>query len=138
MVFESNEMLFFAGRAAILVIAFLTFAVIFGRWRRAGARDMQRLCSDVDALRDETRNLVERISDLSSGLAQLAEKLETRAQLAAATAGNGPRGYELALRLARSGAAIEEITETSGVTRPEAQLLARLHGPDTVRMRTGT
>jgi Protein of unknown function (DUF2802) len=138
MTFESNEMLFFVGRAAILAIAFLTFALVFGRWRRAGERDMRLLLNDVELLRNENRGLVELVGSVTSSLATLTEKLETRAQLSAATAGNAPRGYELALRLARSGAAVEEIAETSGVTRPEAQLLARLHGPETVRMRTGT
>jgi hypothetical protein len=138
MMFESNEMQFFAGGAAILVVAFLTFAILFGRWRRAAARDMRRLLNDVELLRNENRVLADLVSSVSGGLSLLAEQLETRAQLAAAATGNGPRGYELALRLARSGAAIEEIAETSGVTRPEAQLLARLHGPETVRMRTGT
>ncbi|MEO8308273.1 MAG: DUF2802 domain-containing protein [Pseudomonadota bacterium] len=138
MAFESNEMLFFVGRAAILVVAFLAFAVIFWRWRSAGQRDMQRLFNEVEQLHRESRGLVELVGVLSGGVSLLDEKFETRAQLSAAAAGNGPRGYELALRLARSGAAVDEIAETSGVTRPEAQLLARLHGPDTVRMRTGT
>ena len=66
------------------------------------------------------------------------DKLDARAQLSAAAAGNTPRGYDLALRLARNGAAAEEIAKTSGVTRQEAELLARLHGPDTIRLRTGT
>ena len=138
MMFESNEMLFFVGRAAILLVALLTLALVFGRWRRAGERDMQRVLGDIEFLRTENRALVELVGSVSSGLASLTEKLETRAQLSAAAGSNGTRGYELALRLARSGAAVEEITETSGVTRPEAQLLARLHGPETVRLRTGT
>lgn len=121
--FESNEFVFFAGRAALLVVALIAFAVAFGRWRRAGTRDMQRLLSVTEGLAEK--------------LATLEDKLEARAQLSAAAAGNAPRGYELALRLARTGAAVEEIAETSGVTHQEAQLLARLHGPDTVRLRAG-
>ncbi|MEP7314928.1 MAG: DUF2802 domain-containing protein, partial [Pseudomonadota bacterium] len=111
--YESNELLFFAGRAAILVIALIAFAVAFGRWRRAGSRDMQRLFSVTEGLAEK--------------LATLEDKLETRAQLSAAAAGNAPRGYDLALRLARNGAQASEIAETSGVTRQEADLLARLH-----------
>ncbi|MEP7311457.1 MAG: DUF2802 domain-containing protein [Pseudomonadota bacterium] len=122
--YESNEFLFFAGRAAILVVALIAFAVAFGRWRRAGARDMQHLVSVTEGL--------------VAKLATLEEKLDTRAQLSAAAAGNAPRGYDLALRLARNGAEAGEIAETSGVTRQEADLLARLHGPETVRLRTGT
>ena len=131
MMFESNEMLFFVGRAAILVVAFLTFAVVFGRWRRAGERDMQRLLGDVELLaqRDpRPRRPGQRA--FPADLRGWPNNSRPAHSLSAAAAGNGPRGYELALRLARSGAAIEDIAETSGVTRPEAQLLARLHGPE--------
>lgn len=138
MILEANEMLFFAGRAAILVVAFVTLAIIFVRWRRAGEREMQSLRKDIELLRDETRGLVDLVGRVASGISVLDERMETWAQLSAASAGNVPRGYELAMRLARNGAAVDEIAETSGVTRQEAQLLARLHGPDTIRMRTGT
>jgi hypothetical protein len=39
------------------------------------------------------------------------------------------RGYDLALKLARHGADQEDIVSATGVTRHEAQLLARLHNP---------
>ena len=57
MMFESNEMLFFVGRAAILLIALLTLALVFGRWRRAGERDMRRVLGDIEFLRTENRAL---------------------------------------------------------------------------------
>jgi hypothetical protein len=128
LIFEPDEMLFFAGRAAILVTAFLAFAFAFGRWRRAAARDMQRLLSELEQARSDSRALAAVAERLVVRLGGLEDKIDTRAQLAAA-ADSHPRGYELALRLARNGATIEQISETSGVTRQEAQLLARLHGP---------
>ena len=39
----------------------------------------------------------------------------------------GARGYEMAIRMARSGASIEEIVASCGTTRSEARLLRRLH-----------
>jgi hypothetical protein len=76
MIFESNEMLFFAGGGAILVVAFLALAVVFVRWRRAGARDMQRLFRDVELLRGETRTLVDLVQGVSGGLSVLEERME--------------------------------------------------------------
>ncbi len=37
------------------------------------------------------------------------------------------RGYETAIRMARSGASVEEIVASCGTTRAEAKLLRRLH-----------
>src|SRR5688500_6653470 len=40
---------------------------------------------------------------------------------------SGARGYEMAIRMARGGASIEEIVASCGTTRSEARLLRRLH-----------
>ena len=40
---------------------------------------------------------------------------------------SGARGYEMAIRMARGGATIEEIVASCGTTRSEARLLRRLH-----------
>jgi len=37
------------------------------------------------------------------------------------------RGYETAIRMARSGASVDEIVASCGTTRAEAKLLRRLH-----------
>jgi len=121
-----TDLLFFAGRAAILLVAFLAFAVAFGRWRRAGTRDMQELLGQLDASRSETRGLIEITTGLATQLATLQQQLEERAQLAQAT-GINAGGIDLAVRLARQGNNVDEIVKTCGVTRNEAQLLARLH-----------
>ena len=124
---EPSQMIFFAGRALILVAALLAFAVVFARWRSAGERDIRRVLDELEQSRGETRTLAAATEALLFRIGGLESKLEARAQMA--TPPPAPRGYELALRLARNGAAIDEITETSGVTRREAELLARLHGP---------
>jgi len=124
---EPSQMVFFAGRALILVAALLAFAVVFARWRSAGERDIRRVLDELEQSRGETRTLAAATEALLFRIGGLETKLEARAQVAAPTP--APRGYELALRLARTGATVDEITETSGVTRREAELLARLHGP---------
>ena len=121
------DVLFFAGRAALLVIGFLGFAVALGHWRRAGSRDMQELLAQLDASRSETRGLVEITAGLAAQLGTLQQKLEDRAHLTQATAGSNPGGIDHAVRLARQGIPVDDIVKTCGVTRNEAQLLARLH-----------
>ncbi len=122
-----TDLLLFAGRAAMLAVAFIAFAIAFGRWRRAGSRDMQTLMSTLDESRSETRTLAELTSALAAQLATLQQKLDERAQLAQATMPANAGGIDLAVRLARQGSDVDEIVKTCGVTRNEAQLLARLH-----------
>ena len=132
LVLEPNELLYFAGRAAILVVALLAFAVAFASWRRVVTREFRSLHEALDLARSEmlaaavtSETHLERLAERLGGLEN---RLDTRSQLTAAAA-SSPRGYELALRLARNGSNVEEIAESSGVTRHEAQLMVRLHGP---------
>lgn len=127
-IFELNEWQFFAGRAAMLAIALLIFAWGFGRWRRTGQRDMQQLMSELQESRGETRTLAELAQQLAAQVAALESRIEDRRTLQLASTG-GQRGYDLALQMARHGAAQDEIVSATGVTRHEAQLLARLHNP---------
>jgi len=95
----------------------------------ASARDMQRVIHELEQSRGETRTLAAATEALLFRIGGIENKLDTRVQAAQPAAAAAPRGYELALRLARAGSSVEDITETSGVTRREAELLARLHGP---------
>ncbi len=122
MLYEQNEWIFFAARAALLAIAMLAFAWAFGSWRRAGRRDMHGVMEETRALQALTQRLVAQITAMEA-------RLEDRRELVAAAAGPSQRGYDLALQMARNGVAVEEIANVSGVTRHEAQLLAHLHAP---------
>jgi hypothetical protein len=133
LVLEPNDILFFAGRSAILLVALLAFSIAFSSWRRATVRGTERLQADLATALDLLKGFAATQAAQADGLAVRLESLErridARAQLNAAAAAGSPRGYELALRLARNGATQDEIAESSGVTRQEAQLLVRLHGP---------
>ena len=59
MLIEPADWMYFTGRAAILVVALIAFAVAFGRWRRAGARDMQRLFLELDESRGHAREMTD-------------------------------------------------------------------------------
>jgi hypothetical protein len=85
----------------------------------------------LDASRSETRGLAELTAGLASQLASLQQQLEDRAQLAQVKVSMPHSGgIDLATRLARTGSSVEEIVKTCGVTRHEAQLLARLHSAE--------
>ncbi|RYZ66381.1 MAG: DUF2802 domain-containing protein [Proteobacteria bacterium] len=127
------NLLLFAGRAALLCVAFLAFAVALVRWRRAGQRDMQTLMGQLDESRNETRGLAELTAALAAQLAGLKDSLDSRAQLAHASSTPSAGGIDLAIRLARQGSTPDEIAKTCGVTRQEAVLVARLHGTDSHR-----
>jgi hypothetical protein len=131
---DPTDLMLFAGRAALLVVAFLGFAVAFGRWRRAGTRDMQAVLLQLDASRNETRGLADMIATLAAQLVTLQQKLDDRARLAqAAVSPVTSGGIDVAVRLARQGTSVDEIVKTCGVTRHEAQLLARLHSAEVHR-----
>jgi hypothetical protein len=119
--FAQNDWIFFAARAGMLAVALLCFALALGSWRRAGARDMQKLFAETQALTELSRSL-------AAHLRALEARLDDQRELAAA-ADPGNRGYELALKMARNGMQAEDIVKASGVTRHEAQLLAQLHNP---------
>lgn len=119
--FEQNEWIFFAARAALLVVALVGFAFALGAWRRAGRRDMQQLFAQNHALSELARSLGEQ-------LAALQARMEDQRELAAA-ADPGARGYDLALQMARNGMQPDDIVKACGVTRHEAQLLVQLHNP---------
>ncbi len=122
LLFEQNEWIFFAARAAMLAVAMLGFAWALGRWRRAGSRDMQRMFEETRVLQQLTQQLAAQVTELKA-------RVEDGRELAVAAAGPAARGYDLALQLARNGARPEEIVNACGVTRHEAQLLAQLHNP---------
>jgi hypothetical protein len=55
------------------------------------------------------------------------ERAESDARLPQAGTVVSPRGYDLAARLAKNGAGVEELVATCGITRHEAELLTRLN-----------
>jgi hypothetical protein len=127
--FIHNEMAFYGLRAIVLAVALCLFAVALGSWRRSGRRDMQRLFDELDQSRNEARELSGMTEQLSGQIRALQARFEDRQQLVAASASGAQRGYDLALQMARNGAAPEDIVSASGVTRHEAALLTRLHNP---------
>jgi len=124
----SLEALMLAGRAMLLVGAFWIFALAFIRWRRADERATAALHVQLERTFTELRTLHETVSVMSARLDALSERSEIDSRLAPAGA---QRGYDVAQRLAKNGASIDEVVANCGITRHEAELLVRLHGART-------
>ena len=123
----SFETVMMVGRAALLLGAFWIFALAFSRWRRADERQMQHLAAQLQRTFAEVRSLHETIAVMSSRMESMSERAESDARLAPVGAVSSQRGYDLAARLAKNGAAVDELVQSCGVTRHEAELLSRLH-----------
>jgi hypothetical protein len=123
----SFETILLVGRAVLLIGAFWVFALAFTRWRRADERQMQHLCGELQRTFAEVRSLHETIAVMNARLESFAERAESDARLAPAGTVSAQRGYDLATRLAKNGAGVDELVTSCGITRHEAELLSRLH-----------
>jgi hypothetical protein len=123
----SFETIMMIGRAALLLGAFWVFALAFSRWRRADERQMRHLCGELQRTFAEVRSLHETIAVMNARMESLSERAEADSRLAPAGAVSAQRGYDLAARLVKNGAGVEELVASCGITRHEAELLSRLH-----------
>jgi hypothetical protein len=120
------EDLLLAGRAAFLVFSFVLAAFSFTRWRRAAERDTTRTSEQLGQALERLERLETGFARLEPHLAALGEQLNSHVN--AAGGGGSTLSYPIAIRLARSGAQAEELVASCGLTRQEAELVARLHG----------
>lgn len=125
----SLEVVLIAGRALLLLGAFWVFALAFIRWRRSDEMQSRDLHAQIERTFAEVRSLHETISVMNARLETLSERAELDARMGPVTTGGTQRGYDIATRMARNGADLGEIVANCGITRHEAQLLLRLHGP---------
>lgn len=122
------EFLLIAGRAVFLIFSFIVAAVTFTAWRRSASRQTDLAICQSQAVLERLTDLGQRLDASERCLAQLRERFEQPPERAAPAPVSSP-GYQIAIRLARSGASSEELISGCGLTRPEAELVRRLHGP---------
>ena len=126
------------GIEAVYLIACATGLAAAGyglMWRRYRVRQALRAAAlealdrqrRSDALLAEVRAQGAALQALAAGLDRLELQLNLDARHAAAATRGGRAGYELAIRLAHSGASPEELCASCGMTRAEADLVIRLH-----------
>ena len=122
------------GRAVFLVFSFALAAVTFTAWRRSTRAQTEEVRAQNHALLEQLAALSSRLESTDQRVAQLGERLE-QPTARPASAPTSPQGYQIAIRLARSGASPEELVSGCGLTRTEAELVRRLHGPPLPELR---
>jgi hypothetical protein len=130
----SLETVLIVVRGVMLIGAFWVFALAFTRWRRADERDSQLLQAKFEQAFAELRSLHETVAVMNARIEAMSERAETdsrRAPPVGVVAGGAQRGYDLAMRMAKNGATVEDLVANCGITRHEADLLTRLHAAKT-------
>jgi len=125
----SVEMLLIAARAVFLLFSFALAAVAFTRWRRAAQAHTVQLQANHQVVLQRLADLEARVAATNAAVLQLGERVERPQQLAASAAPSP--GYQIAIRLAKGGASREELISGCGLSIHEAELVHRLHAPQT-------
>lgn len=121
--------LLLAGCSTLLVFAFAFAALTFGAWRRATRLQSEHLATHSQSLTEQLSALDARVNATATAIRRLDERIERQAQPGAPVQGApASPGYQIAIRLARSGASCEELMTSCGLTLGEAELVRRLHG----------
>lgn len=128
------DFLLIAGRAVFLVFSFFLAAVTFTAWRRATRRQTEQVLSQTQLLLENITDVKNAIAATAHAVTQLTEHIERPLAHGSTSAGASP-GYQIAIRLARAGASGEELISGCGLTRAEAELVRRLHGPSRPELR---
>ncbi len=119
-----------AAAAACAGLATLALLRLVDQRRRRAVAALDALARDLAAMRAENGSQSATLIALAERFDALQRQLATDARFASAPAGGASSSaYELAIRLARSGASIDELVTGCMISRHEAELTLRLHGP---------
>ena len=128
------EFILIMARAVFLVFSFALAAVTFTAWRRAARRESEQMLAQNRELLEQLVRIGARMDGTEQQIRQLGEQLDHSEARSASVARAAP-GYQIAIRLARSGASADELAGGCGLTRAEADLVRRLHGPAQAELR---
>lgn len=118
------------GLGLVLLLGAIATALGLRRMRRALAVEADRAESGLRSLSAEVAQLASANLALREYLVSLSERVDQSRQQASAPVvqtGAG-RAYELAARLAASGASAHDLVANCGLTRTEAELAVLVHG----------
>jgi hypothetical protein len=127
MTLPSVDILLIAGRAVFLVFSFIVAAVAFTAWRRATQTQTQHVLAHTDLVLQRLADLEARVDATKLSVTELGDRVDRPRQ--PSTSASGAAGYQIAIRLARTGASREELMAGCGLSVSEAELVQRLHGP---------
>lgn len=128
MTVPSVEMLLIAGRAVFLLFSFVLATVAFIRWRRATLAQTEVVLANHNIVLQRLADLEARVDATQVSLSRLGERIERPQHVAPPAAASAP-GYQIAIRLAKGGASREELVSGCGLSSHEAELVHRLHAP---------
>ena len=113
---------------AIVVMAAVLIAALFSaRLKRAAAAQACEILDKSAQLAEQMSELGNVLAATDARLVMLAGRLDEQSH---STQGAAPTSYNVAIRMARSGASRQELMSTCGVTQQEADLVLRLHASD--------
>jgi len=120
-----------AGAVIVILASLLALAfAIRGNGRRI-ASEADRIAARLDQLGVEFACLAHANIALRECLTAMGERIASTQQLQVTQAPGSGRAYELATRLAASGAGPAELVASCGLTRSEADLAVLVHGART-------
>jgi hypothetical protein len=127
--FEISDWWIYGLRALLLLAAFAGFAWALVSARRHADEATALAAARLDTALGEIRKLSGQVIALGGAIESLGTRLSQAPapRPAPSVTSVNTRGYETAIRMARSGSSIEEIVASCGTTRAEAKLLRRLH-----------
>lgn len=128
------DFLLILGRAVFLIFSFALAATTFTAWRRATRAQTTQVLSQGELLLERLAEMKETLQATAHCVTQLTERMERPATRGTSPQGASP-GYQIAIRLARGGAGSDELVSGCGLTRTEAELVRRLHGPSRPELR---
>jgi hypothetical protein len=131
----SFDVILLTGCAAFMAACCALTAVACTRGRRAAERASALAAEQTSLSVERFTRLENLIMDVDARLASLAGELAAHSK---PTPNASPANYQIAIRLARGGAPREELVSNCGLSQQEAELVARLHGPDKRQMRTAS
>lgn len=133
MAVPSVEMMLIAGRAVFLLFSFVLAAVAFTRWRRSAEVQTDQMLAQHEIVLHRLADLEARLDATNVAISRLSERIDRPQQPASPTASPAAAvapGYQIAIRLARGGASLDELVCGCGLSTQEAELVYRLHSPN--------
>jgi hypothetical protein len=124
----SVELLFLIGRAVFLVFSFVLASIAFIRWRRAILAQTGIVLANHAVVLQRLADLEARVDATNVTVSQLGERIQ-KPQHVTSPAPVATPGYQIAIRLAKGGATRDELISSCGLSASEAELVQRLHGP---------
>jgi hypothetical protein len=110
--------------AAIVVATLLIAAAVTALIKRSATRQSREILGSSSQLAQQLEQLQAALAAADARVAALAARLDEQSRTAQ---GASSTNYNVAIRLARSGASRQELMSTCGVTQQEADLVLRLH-----------